>query len=169
MLLSFRKPCGKGEEILFLYLKSLYYFWCYWQQDLSSATIYIDLSLKSSQLLPRALSTSFIKYLTEWPAKSSCINFQWPKQVVRDPIMTLNTKWESCRLPDPTISPPLCFVAGLFTMITLSWNYKSCLLWQSLLNSRTFGSFQVQNICPSEQCRKNHFWKWHILSIRCFI
>lgn len=44
---------------------------------------------------------------------------------------------------DLTISPALCFAVGLFTMIILSWNYYFWLVWQTLLKSRLFGSFQV--------------------------
>lgn len=124
---------------------------CYWQQDEISNNLHW---LKSDLQLAASKSTyaSFSKCLMEWPAKSSCIHFQWPSQVVRDPIMTWNVKLESCRGPDPAISPDLCCAAGLFTVITCIYSFWKWLVLFSIVKINgeqvflLFGNFQVLNM-----------------------
>lgn len=42
--------------------------------------------------------------------------------------MTWNAKLESCRGPDPAISPDLCLAAGLFTVITCIYSFWKLLV-----------------------------------------
>lgn len=144
MLLCSESPVAMERGNCISLPKDLCHYCYYLQQDFSNNLHW----LKPEWQITANKSTRVHPLANVWqsdlPSPAAFISSD-QSRVVMDPITIWNAKSESCRWPDLTISPALCFAVDLFTMITLSWKDLGWLVWQGLLKSRLFGSFQVLN------------------------